>query len=134
MIAVSPEEDSLTISPRDGSETVSYQLTDEALVLRGWRRIDLGGVQVDDPARVIGVDGEVKVVLVGPIRPWPRTIIRPHIPRHWPSHGGLGKQMPLNLDRACDFLPMLCGEADGANSIQPPAFNVGQNTTNRDTL
>ncbi len=53
---------SFTLTPKDGSDPVSYVISDETMVGLSHRG-DLGGLNAEDEALVVDVDGEVRLVL-----------------------------------------------------------------------
>ena len=52
-----------TLQPRDGSDPIAYTVSDDTRVFNGKDRVDdLSGLNTDEEAMVMDVDGEVKVV------------------------------------------------------------------------
>ena len=144
--AVDPEANSLTVSPRDGSDDVPYQLADDTLVIQRKHRMDLSHVNVGDTVRIISVDGGVKIVLAGHLRSGPRIVrgnpqrrtVQPRLGLGIRPLPNLRQQIPLNLDRICDSLPgglpLLCERVDDGNSVEAPTFEIERNSTAWDTL
>lgn len=54
----------LTLSPKDGSDPIDYQINDDT-VLKTSNTGDLSGLNTEDRTLVVDVDGEVKLVLQG---------------------------------------------------------------------
>ena len=74
---VDAEADTLTLTPKDGSGDILYQLTDDIHILLSGQPVELGRVLTNDEAVVVSLDGEVKWVLVGPFALKPGFNIAP---------------------------------------------------------
>lgn len=69
IVATDPAGGTLTLDLSDGSGAAQYQVGEDALVIAGGHRASLGDLEVGDRAVVVSVDGQVKMVIQGPV-PW----------------------------------------------------------------
>jgi hypothetical protein len=96
---------SFTLAPKDGSEPISYQITDDTVVGMVHSG-DLGGLNTEDETLVVTVDGEVKLVQqgslldVGPMKSL--TAVLPRLGTGGP--GAIGSRLPDIRSRLGDAL------------------------------
>ncbi len=118
--AVSQDANSITVSPADGTDDVTFQLTDDSQVVVNGRKAELSDIELDQQVRVVSVDGEVEMVAVGGLKtghgigPRPDPQKKPFHgigPRQKPHKGPrffIGRGFEINpeiMEKVCDRLP-----------------------------
>ncbi len=70
---VDEDASTITLSPRDGSEDIEYQVTDDTILLEDGHRAELNDLDIDARTIVVTLDGATKVVFQGRLLegPWP---------------------------------------------------------------
>ncbi len=70
---VDEDASTITLAPRDGSEDIEYQVTDDTILLEDGHRAELNDLDVDARTIVVTLDGATKVVFQGRLLegPWP---------------------------------------------------------------
>ena len=109
--------DALTIEKATG-ETATFQIGADTLIVKNGHKVELSDLAVGDEASVLSVDGQVKAVVVGPLRQT-RTIDRIG-PRSF--GGGFGGFGPRGFGPRLDRLEQhFRGLRNRMNRLHPPA-------------